>query len=238
MEKLFVPFFLLSVIFLTAAIQPDTKVTADDLDMTNVRDINDKKKRFFDFMRPIINDENAKILKIRERLLAAKANNDNKKLVARIARDYSVTWEEGNENWNKLLERVDVVPLELSLAQSAGESAWGQSRFAKQGNNFFGQWCYSKGCGLVPADRDRGTKHEVAVFNSVNDSVRSYIKTINTGRAYTRLRKIRKQHRDAGQPPDAYAQAAGLTWYSQRRDKYVKEIRAMIRKNKKLMLGV
>jgi len=237
MEKLFVPLFLIAIVVATVAIQPDTGITADDLDMSNLSGVNDKKKRFFDFMRPIINDENSKILKLREQLLAAKAQNNNKVFVARTAKQYSVSWDHENKNWDKLLERVDAIALELSLAQSADETAWGQSRFARQGNNFFGQWCYTKGCGIIPAKRNRGSTHEVAKFNSVNASVRSYIKNINTGRAYALLRKVRRQNRSAGEQPDAKAQAGGLIKYSQRGKKYVKEIRSMIRVNKKLMLG-
>jgi Bax protein len=238
MEKLLVPIFLISTVATTVAIQPDTSFTADDLDMSNIIDANDKKQRFFDFMRPIIIDENARILKLREKLLAAKENNNNKKFVARIAKTYTVTWGDEKENWDKLLERVDTVALELSLAQSADESAWGQSRFARQGNNFFGQWCHTKGCGIIPSERSRGSTHEVTKFNSVNDSVRSYIKNINTGRVYALLRKIRRDNRAAGKQPDAKAQAGGLIKYSQRRGEYVKEIRAIIHVNKKLMLGL
>ena len=237
MEKLLVPIFLIAIVVATVAIQPDTGITADDLDMSNLSGVNDKKKRFFDFMRPIINDENSKILKLREQLLAAKEHNNNKVFVARTAKQYSVSWSKEKENWDKLLERVDTIALELSLAQSADETAWGQSRFAKQGNNFFGQWCYTKGCGIIPAERSRGSTHEVAKFNSINDSVRSYIKTINTGRVYALLRQVRRDNRSAGKQPDAKAQAGGLIKYSQRREKYVKEIRALIRLNKKLMLG-
>ena len=40
--------------------------------------------------------------------------------------------------------------------QAANESAWGTSRFARIGLNFFGQWCYSKGCGMVPKRRNTG----------------------------------------------------------------------------------
>lgn len=237
MEKLLVPIFLISTVAGIVAIQPETGVSADNLDMSSIIDANDKKQRFFDFMRPIIIDENAKILKLREKLLVAKENNNNKKFVAHIAKTYTVDWDDKNENWDKLLERVDVIALELSLAQSAAESAWGQSRFARQGNNFFGQWCYTEGCGIVPSERNRDSTHEVAKFNSVNDSVRSYIKTINTGRVYAQLRKIRRENRDAGKKPDAIAQAGGLIKYSQRREKYVKEIRSVIRVNQKLMLG-
>ena len=45
--------------------QADIKqVTAKDLDMNHVKNVKDKKRRFFDFMRPIINDENAKVRKL------------------------------------------------------------------------------------------------------------------------------------------------------------------------------
>lgn len=212
------------------------KVTASDLDMRNITDVNDKKKRFFDFMRPIINDENAKVLALREQLVVAKNNNNNKSFVAETAKSYSIEWEEDEQDWNKLLGRVDAISLELALAQSANESAWGQSRFAQKGNNFFGQWCYKEGCGIIPKKRSKGTRHEVARFNSVDDSVRSYVKNINTGSVYAPLRKIRKNNRAAGKKPDARAQAGGLIKYSERREEYVKEIQAMIRANKELML--
>lgn len=205
--------------------------------MNNIIDTADKKKRFFDFMRPIVNDENKKVLVLREVLLNAKKNNNKKGFVAHTAKEYTVPWKAGEENWDKLLERVDAVALEIVLAQSANETAWGQSRFAQKGNNFFGQWCYKKGCGIVPAKRDNNAIHEVAKFNSVNESVRSYIKNINTSRAYYPLRKIRRQNQAADKKPDALAQAAGLTKYSQRRNEYVKEIQSMIRRNQQLMLG-
>jgi Bax protein len=212
-------------------------VTAADLDMSNLKDTNDKKKRFFDFMRPIIIEENARVLNLRAQLEEAKNSNTNKVFVRETAKSYTVAWEIGKENWKKLFERVDAVALEVALSQSALESAWGQSRFAQQGNNFFGQWCYEKGCGIIPENRDNGSKHEVAAFNSVNESVRSYLKTINTGRVYAGLRIIRRKNREAGKPVDAKAQAGGLIKYSQKREKYVRSIRNMIKVNRKLMLG-
>ena len=211
-------------------------LTAADLDMSKLKDTNDKKKRFFDFMRPIIIEENAKVLELRTQLEEAKQTNSNKVWVKEIAEAYTVRWEIGKENWEKLFERVDAVALEVALSQSALESAWGQSRFAQQGNNFFGQWCYEKGCGIIPENRDDGSKHEVAVFDSVNASVRSYLKTINTGRVYAGLRIIRRKDREAGRPVDPRAQAGGLIKYSQQREKYVRSIRNMIKVNQKLML--
>ena len=238
MKKIILLSLLLCIYSFSTVTQAEIKsFTAKDLDMSNLKDVKDKKKRFFDFMRPIVNDENAKLLALREQLLDAKKNNNNHELVAKTAEKYHVEWTTGKESWEKLLERVDAVALEVVLAQSANESAWGQSRFAQQGNNFFGQWCYKKGCGIVPKKREKGTKHEVAKFKSVNDSVKSYLKNINNMRVYAPLRDIRKKDRAAGKKPDANAQAGGLIKYSQRREEYVKEIRSMIRVNQKLMTG-
>ena len=238
MKKIILLSLLLCIYSFSTVTQAEIKsFTAKDLDMSNLKDVKDKKKRFFDFMRPIVNDENAKILALREQLLDAKKNKNNHELVAEAAEKYHVEWTTGKESWEKLLERIDAVALEVVLAQSANESAWGQSRFAQQGNNFFGQWCYKKGCGIVPKKREKGTKHEVAKFKSVNDSVKSYLKNINNMRVYAPLRDIRKKNRAAGKKPDAHAQAGGLIKYSQRREEYVKELRSMIRVNQKLMTG-
>ncbi len=235
MEKLFAPLFFIAVIVFVVIIQPQTGLTASDLNMADLVDTTDKKKRFFDFIRPIIDEENTRVLELRNKLLTARKQNNGKRFVTRIAQSYSTDWNQEKENWDKLLERVDIIAPELAMAQSANETAWGQSRFAQQGNNFFGQWCYKKGCGIIPANRSRGATHEVAQFNSVNKSVRSYIKNINTGRAYASLRKIRKKNRTAGKMPDAIAQAGGLVNYSERGKKYVSEIRSLIRANKELM---
>ncbi len=239
MKKLLLLSFLLCLAIILVTIQSGTEqFTAADLDMSDLKDVKDKKKRFFDFMRPIINDENAKVLALREKLLKARKNNNNQDFVAKVAEDYAIKdWTGSKENWDELLERVDAVSLEVALAQSANESSWGQSRFARQGNNFFGQWCYRKGCGLVPEKRDNGARHEVAKFKTVNDSVRSYIKNINTGSVYAPLRKARREDREQGKPANAYDQAGGLIKYSQRREAYVEEIRSMIRVNRELMQG-
>jgi Bax protein len=236
MKKVILGLLYCAHILLFSGCADTEKVTAQDLDMEDTTDANDKKLRFFDFMRPIVNAENAKILTLREKLLTAKKNNNRKTFVAKTAYDYNVEWETGKEDWDRLLSHIDAIALELALAQSANESAWGQSRFAVEGNNFFGQWCYREGCGMVPDKRDEGTSHEVARFKSVNDSVRSYIKNINTGRVYAPLRKVRQQDRAAGKEADAYAQAGGLIKYSQRREAYVKEIRSIIQANRSLML--
>ncbi len=140
--------------------------------------------------------------------------------------------------WSRLAKRVDVVPVELALAQAANESAWGTSRFARQGNNFFGQWCYTSGCGIVPTRRNAGATHEVKAFDSPGASVRAYIHNLNTAKAYQPLRGIRLHLRRNKQPLDAMIMASGLSGYSERGAAYVKNIRTIIRRNRALIQGL
>ena len=63
-----------------------------------------------------------------------------------------------------LLLVIDILPPSLMLAQAANESNWGRSRFAEDFNNYFGIWCFKKGCGVVPNKRDKNASHEVASF--------------------------------------------------------------------------
>jgi Bax protein len=132
-----------------------------------------------------------------------------------------------------MIKRVDGIPPALVVVQAANESSWGTSRFAKEGNNFFGQWCYVQGCGIVPNMRSSNAAHEVAKFDNVDDSIRSYINNLNTQVSYAQLRDIRASLRQKGQKITGYELAQGLIKYSTRREAYVAEIQEMILQNKK-----
>jgi len=234
---------VLGLVLAVACVMVATPVFADDEpDFAAFKDVKEKKKAFFGFMRPLVDKENAALRRDRERLLALhhkpadQLSGEDRLWLESMAESYRADSPlEHTKAWDHLLMRVDAVPYPLVLAQSANESAWGTSRFARQGHNFFGQWCFTKGCGIVPSRRDAGSRHEVAQFKSAQDSVRAYLKNINTGRVYAGLRKIRAKQRAAGEPLDASALAGGLLKYSERGKAYVKEIRSMIRTNKKLM---
>ncbi|MDO7596431.1 MAG: glucosaminidase domain-containing protein [Pseudomonadota bacterium] len=220
----------------------------DDLpDFKSFSDVKDKKRHFFDFIRPIVEAENKKVLMNREKLLMLEQQYSNvntmhpndEKWVKNLAKIYKVRIDTLDDQaaWTSLKHRVDIVPVPLALAQSANESGWGTSRFAQEGNNFFGQWCFIEGCGLVPARRGNGETHEVAVFNSVEESVAYYILNLNTLNAYQPLRTIRQEHREEGKTSTGLALAVGLNKYSERGEEYVEDIQAMIRINKPLMLS-
>jgi len=199
------------------------------------------KSSFFALMKPILNAENIRVLHVRQRLLKLKLSAhlraQAKVWLKQISTEYRVPLKgkpDGNF-WNQILSRVDIVPLEMALAQAANESAWGNSRFAREANNYFGQWCLQKGCGIVPLRRNVGAQHEVKRFDSPASSVRAYIKNMNTLQAYEQFRNIRQSMRHQGKALDAEVLVAGLRQYSERGDEYIKIIRSMIRKNRALM---
>jgi Bax protein len=130
-----------------------------------------------------------------------------------------------------LLIRMDVVPESLVLAQAANESGWGTSRFARQANNLFGVWCFREGCGLRPKNRDEGLNHEVAKYETVQESIVAYIHTINTNPAYISLRNIRATTRSQELRFSGLDLAEGLLKYSSRGIDYVRDIQQMITVN-------
>ena len=131
-----------------------------------------------------------------------------------------------------LLMRVDVIPASLILAQGAYESNWGRSRFAKYYHNFFGLWCFEKGCGIVPLKRNKAATHEVAKFSSLDKSVEYYMRSINRNSAYATLRKIRKNKRDKQAHITGLALAEGLENYAEIGYEYVETVQSIIRYNK------
>ena len=196
------------------------------------------KKEFFQFMKPIIERQNKRVMQERGRLLAwQKHNNFEISVLKSIARRYRVQWtgKADGRFWRTILDRVDEIPTALVLIQAANESAWGNSRFARQANNYFGQWCFTKGCGLVPLRRNAGAKHEVQYFTSAELSVRAYIHNLNTSPSYKMLRNLRHSLRRQGKPLDAEFLAIGLKDYSERGMDYVRIIQGMIRSNKALI---
>lgn len=136
-----------------------------------------------------------------------------------------------NKLITQLLLRIDQIPVAMVLAQGAAESGWGTSRFANEAQNLFGQWCYRKGCGIKPANRVEGARHEVRSFDDVEAAVDAYFININTHRAYRELRNMRAQLRTENKALDAHILIQGLGRYSSRGQVYVEELAELIRFN-------
>ncbi|MDX1301781.1 glucosaminidase domain-containing protein [Photobacterium sp.] len=220
------------------------KETSSEPDFAVIEDVNQKKQSFFDHLRPAVVQENKRVSEERDFLLKLKSKAESEKAIdskqlvyaTKLGNMYQLPLNSDSvtNDWLSLmLLRVDVLPEELVLSQAANESAWGTSRFAVDGNNYFGQWCYREGCGLVPASRTEGFTHEVAVFDSAYQSVNAYFMNLNRNNAYTELRQIRAEQRTAGQTITGTKLAEGLSRYSERGHEYIDEIQSMIRHNNK-----
>jgi Bax protein len=235
---------------------PDEQTRADDIKkekkkekpLHNVKlpkfseytDVKEKKHAFFNFIKPHVEAENKKILQQRANIeiarmmlehdepLSKKQASDIKK----ILKLYRLPETLDTLTLTQALRRVDIIPKELALMQAANESAWGTSRFARIGLNFFGQWCYKKGCGMVPRRRNNEAEHEVAAFKSVRAAVTSYFRNINTHNAYKQLRSIREDLRAQQKPIKATKLTLGLMSYSERGEAYIEELNTMINQNR------
>lgn len=206
-------------------------------DFASYQDVKQKKQAFFSYLYPMVVHANQKILQTRQQLQALskqeQLDQSQQEFIRELAEKYKVNSEQPlKKQLEKLLIKVDILPPSLVLAQSANESSWGTSRFAKQANNFFGQWCFRRGCGLVPESRDDEAIHEVAKFKTVFHSVESYMLNLNRHPAYKELRMIRQQLKKQDLPLAGPALAQGLESYSERGEDYVEEIEQMIRYNK------
>lgn len=196
-----------------------------------------RKAVFFEYMAPLIEQENDAILASREQILriqeAGSATWSERRWMTLLADRYEMDDFNPTDPAHRaqLIKRVDKVPASMALAQAANESAWGTSRFARLGNNYFGQWCFVAGCGLVPEARNSGASHEVAAFESARESVRRYMNNINTHNAYLDLRNRRASLRAEGNDISGLALAPALIRYSERGQEYVSELQAMIRGN-------
>ncbi|WP_373036984.1 glucosaminidase domain-containing protein [Vibrio tetraodonis] len=235
----------------TPAIQPIASPSFDAYsigkapDFASIENVTAKKRAFFDYLRPGIAYENQRVLNERNRLdairddfVAGMVSDRDIEYAKTLSKRYRVKLDSSgiDQQWlDQMLHRVDVIPEALVLVQGANESAWGTSRFATQANNYFGQWCYTAGCGVIPLKRGEGMTHEVAKFSSVQESIEGYFMNVNRNKAYEALREIRYQRHLRGESltdtTAALALTQGLLKYSERGEEYVKDLQAMIRHN-------
>lgn len=216
-------------------------------DFDAIVDTQEKKQAFFQYLGPYVARENARLrflraqlLELQQQLLARQPlSMGDYAFIYRLYDEFRMPEASINdETVVELLKRVDVLPASLVLMQAANESAWGTSRFAVEGLNFFGQWCFREGCGLIPQARGEDQLHEVARFDSAEASIRSYFYNLNTFHTYDELRDIRAELRSRQRPVRGVNLAPGLSRYSERGQDYIAEIKGMIRFNCPLMEDV
>ena len=196
-----------------------------------------KKQLFFRLLSPgalraneLVAADRARLLKVAEGV--GQLAPEDASWLANLAARYRLRGERaaGPEAIDELMLRVDVLPPSLILAQAAEESGWGTSRFADVGNALFGQWAWDEG--IVPLERrEEVGEYFVARFETPLDSIRAYMRNLNTHRAYRRLRERRAELRARGELPSGWELARTLTSYSERGEDYVRTLHSIMRAN-------
>ena len=133
-------------------------------------------------------------------------------------------------NEAEYLQKIDTIPVSLVLAQSAVESAWGTSRFAREGNNLFGEWTWGK-IGIIPAGRDENATHKLRIFDDLDGSIAGYMLNLNRHNAYKEFRKLRLHKRKIKQNFTGLDAATTMTNYSQIGEKYNRILDKVIKTN-------
>jgi len=117
------------------------------------------------------------------------------------------------------------IPKEILIAQAALETGWGTSRFANEGNNLFGIRTFNKDSEwLLPItwDQNKWIGWGVKVYETKCDSVRDYIRILNTVFAYEKFRELRDQNADVYTLVDTLEQYATKSSYTELVKKVIK----------------
>jgi uncharacterized FlgJ-related protein len=191
----------------------------------------DKKNKFVCILLPIAIRMNEQVYRQRlevVRLIAKKKQgqltNDDQKWMDDMKIAYSLEVKATDAD---LLQRVDIIPLPLLLAQAALESGWGRSRAAGNLNNLFGIHAY----GNQPCESQGGAC--IRKYKSLPEGVAGYIRLLNADRHYDQFRDARNKMRQARQPLDSIKLLENMGKYNESPAKYIQDVREiMTRYNK------
>ena len=205
-------------------------------DLSNIEPTSRRKEIFLSSILPLVVKSNLDILNDRKILCEAIKNKDNKKK-EEIAKKHYIDLSKIEKLMidNTLIRKIDIVPISLVMAQAAAESGWGTSRFALEGNALFGQWTWDKSKGIQPKFAS-DQKAAVRKFETLSDSVNSYLSNLNTHIAYSSMRAKRNRNCNQKKLISGYELANWMGNYAITRDEYIKLLRLIIKKNNLVLL--
>ena len=223
-----------------SATVPRLTLAALPQDMAEIALPNKRKAIFLRYMLPLVLEANQRVREQRHRLQALKRDIESGTSVPlvtwqwflNLADEYQVRADQLDE----LVRRVDMMPPSLALSQAAIESGWGTSRFALEGNSAFGQWTTEEFEGLVPQERPDGQTYKIRSFERPIDAVHSYLRNLNTHRAYRVFRAKRAALRGPDGSQDALKLIDTLEGYAEDSETYLKLLRRVILVNNLLRL--
>ena len=183
-----------------------------------LRHISAKKQRFYDLLlfptQKTYNTLNSRYLRIKDELQIGTQTGE----IVRLKSIYKVQSDKA------LLLAIKPHPVSITLAQAAMESAWGTSRFFREANNVFGMWSKNPKDKRIAAGEKRNGKRTIWLrkFDTIEESIWEYYKTIGRAKAYKKLREYRYES------DDVYKIVEGLEKYSELGHEYVETIATLI----------
>jgi Bax protein len=198
-------------------------------DLNEIKSVTRKKETFLQILLPLVVAENESILRDRKYLLKILKKNQSEKSRNWINKKYK-KYKVSNKNIDELIEKIDIVPVSIALAQAAKESGWGTSRFALEGNAIFGQWTWSQ-AGIEPLEKTAGQKHKILKFPLLRASVKAYIMNLNSHNGYKSFRKKRFEIRNANKKLSGLDLIHELDNYAQTGKEYTKILEKIIKQN-------
>ena len=196
--------------------------------------IHKRKQQFISNLLPVAQSANNDILEKRELFFKIEKkiqNNNLNVLEASILKKMFKEYKVKNNDLSELKKRIDIVPISLVLAQAAIESGWGTSRFAIEGNAYFGQKVIGKKVNGIEPYENTNPLIKVRAFENINHSVKAYLNNLNTHYAYKNFRKSRTELRSFGKTLQGEILANELNKYSELGTEYVESIKKIIEKN-------
>jgi Bax protein len=184
-----------------------------------------KKARFYALLLPpitkVYDELDTQYKMVQKELEDTNTTTQNSKILA-LKKEYNAKTDE------ELLKALKPHPKSIALAQAAMESAWGTSRFFREANNVYGMWNNSKSDKRIAASQQRDGKRTIwlSKYDSLEESVRAYYKTLAKGKTYIEFREVKY---NGG---SVYDMVKKLDKYSERGEVYTQEIASMIRYNK------
>ncbi|MGE0734481.1 MAG: glucosaminidase domain-containing protein [Alphaproteobacteria bacterium] len=204
----------------------------------DIRQVTSLETRRQFFMRALL----PLMLKINERIQAQRAfviyarnkvangralSLDEQSQLAKLAAYYKVK----GAKFDELLDRVDIIPPSLALAQAITESGWGTSAFAVRGNALFGQ-ITAETWGMTPIapiwDGKGEPPFRIKAFPALSHTFEEYARNLNTMPQYKAMREARANLRRADIRIDGYILAGQLHAYSERGEAYIAYIRNLM----------
>jgi Bax protein len=198
-------------------------------DLGTIKSVKEKKDTFLQILLPLIVAENEKIKADREYLLKILKDNESAESKKWLNTKYKA-YKVSDRNINKLIEKIDIIPTSIALAQAAKESGWGTSRFALEGNAIYGQWTWD-GDGIEPLEKTKDQNHKILKFPLLRASVKAYITNLNTHRGYKGFREKRSELRKQNKKLAGLELIHELKNYAQNGEEYTKILEKIIKQN-------